>query len=448
MGAAKPRLERRRRGPGGDNGAGRQDDPPPRSVLRVVGWNVTVLIAALVLIAVAGEVWLRLTKPFMREAGIFRQFVPGVGVLYKPGSKQYVTNKLDFWIVSRANRWGFFDREPPFPERAAASCHVTFIGDSFVEARQVSIADKAHVRLEALAHRRLPHLDVTTSAFGHLNTGQIGQLPFYDTYARRLRPKLTVLVFRPNDFENNSPILEALKNGYDPDRLPWATAVRGADGVFALRPPDPEYGRFRLPVRLRRTLPDRALVWMNRRSWFAGWLAARLRAGDWPLQVLHVGSRRGIHTIRQARELLSRRPEYAWLADTRLDRFFVKHFYHWVFAEEDLPPVFAEAMAATGFALDEFKARAARDGSRVVILVPYDTRWSSNRLFGRLHALAEARGIPIIDQGEYIVRQGGDPRDVRWPHDSHWSPAGHRLAAEALLEWLQEHQDVCGPRAS
>ena len=51
-------------------------------------------------------------------------------------------------------------------ERAAASCHITMIGDSYVEALQVPIADKFHVRLEDLAARELRHLDVTTSAFG------------------------------------------------------------------------------------------------------------------------------------------------------------------------------------------------------------------------------------------------------------------------------------------
>ena len=80
------------------------------------------------------------------------------------------------------------------------SCHVSVIGDSFVDAMQVPVAAKVHVRLEALAARRLPRLDVTTSAFGMFDTGQIAQLPFYDTYARRLHPKLLVLVFFHNDF--------------------------------------------------------------------------------------------------------------------------------------------------------------------------------------------------------------------------------------------------------
>jgi len=67
----------------------------------------------------------------------------------------------------------------------------------------VAIADKFHVRLEKMAARELPHLGITTQAYGIANTGQINQLPFYDEYARHLTPKLVVLVFYRNDFGNN-----------------------------------------------------------------------------------------------------------------------------------------------------------------------------------------------------------------------------------------------------
>ena len=155
-----------------------------RRLLRLVAWNAGLVLAALVLAALAGEAWLRLTKPFMDRAMSMR-FVPAVGLVHEPNAEVHWTNRRDYWAVSRANLWGFLDREPPPPDRAAASCHVSLIGDSFVAAKQVPIADKVQVQLEALAGRRLPHLDVTASAFGIHATGQIAQLPFYDAYARR-----------------------------------------------------------------------------------------------------------------------------------------------------------------------------------------------------------------------------------------------------------------------
>ena len=53
-------------------------------------------------------------------------------------------------------------------------------------------------------------------------------------------------------------------------------------------------------------------------------------------------------------------------------------------------------------------------------------------------------GIPVIDQYDYIIRQGGRAGDARWPHNLHWSPTGHQWAAEALLEYLEQHPETCG----
>ena len=64
-----------------------------------------------------------------------------------------------------------------------------------------------------------------------------------------------------------------------------------------------------------------------------------------------------------------------------------------------------------------------------------------------MRALAAARGIPVINQHEYIVSRGGDVSDTYWHRDGHWNPAGHRWAAESLLEYLRANPQVCKPRA-
>ena len=144
---------------------------------RLAGWNAALVLAGLALVAVAGEAYLRLSGAFVASALPLR-FVPGVGLLYEPHAEVRHTNGLDYWTIQRANSLGFLDREPPAPERAAASCHVAVIGDSFVDAKEVAIADKLHVRLEALAAAVLPELDVTTSAYAQFGTAQASQLPF------------------------------------------------------------------------------------------------------------------------------------------------------------------------------------------------------------------------------------------------------------------------------
>ncbi len=184
--------------------------PPPdsarplRAALRVVCWNALLLLGVPGGIAVGYEVWFREALPFDSKSRQPGEFVPGVGRHPAPNAEVRWTNLREFWTVERTNSLGFLDREPPSPERAAASCHVAFVGDSFVEAAQVGIADKLQVRLEKSATERLPQLDVTTSAWGRQRTGQIAQLPYYEKWARRLRPKLVVLVFVPNDWSENS----------------------------------------------------------------------------------------------------------------------------------------------------------------------------------------------------------------------------------------------------
>ena len=48
-----------------------------KRALRPAVWNVGLLLAGLVLIAAAGEAWLRLTKPFMGATIPVGRFVPG-----------------------------------------------------------------------------------------------------------------------------------------------------------------------------------------------------------------------------------------------------------------------------------------------------------------------------------------------------------------------------------
>ena len=362
-------------------------------------------------------------------------FVPKVGLISEPNAEVRWTNRLDFWTVSRTNSLGFLDREPISPERTAASCHITMIGDSFVAAWEVPIAEKFHLRLEDLAARELPDLDITTSAFGRRATGQLNQLPFYDEFARRLRPKLLVLVFVPNDFLDNSPILDALVSGRDPDRIPWVSAERNEDGTMKLRPPHPDW-RYHLPLPPLPPKPwyVRVIKSMTWTSYFANWLDAKFGV----LFPLDPNPR----LIAQA-ELLSQRPGYAslltgWQPTTRpLVKMFLK---------EDLPLVFDEALDFTAFGLDQFKDRADRDGVSLVILASHPMKVFGNALFDLMNEMAEARGIPVIDQYDYIRRQGADPEDAHWPHDGHWNAAGHQWAAEALLEYLKQNPEVCAQR--
>ena len=388
-----------------------------RTALRMAAWNALLIVSGVLLIALVGEAYFRLTKPFMlTERSIPYHFVDGVGLIREPNAElRYVHSKAGIWVSSRVNSQGFLDREPVSAERAADGCHITFIGDSFVEAKEVSIADKFHVRLEEMATRELPHLDITTQAYGMSNTGQIHQLPFYDEYARRLNPKLVALVFFSNDFIDGSTALYAIANGLDPDKMPYTSAQRDEHGALKLRPPDPEFRRFMIPKRIKSSY-GRAWDRLIQVSYFAKWLDTK-NLIQMDLQPIPTEEYEAIEAM------IAQRPCCAWALGE--DRY-------------------GDAMAYAAFGIEQFKRRADRDGAHLIILAA--TRYVGKRgdpQFDRLSAIAEPLGIPLISQYDYMVKQGHNVRDSRWRHDGHWNANGHQWAAEAVLEWLKANQDVC-----
>ena len=112
------------------------------------------------------------------------------------------------------------------------------------------------------------------------------------------------------------------------------------------------------------------------------------------------------------------------------------------FGAERLPPPYAAELEYTAFALEQFRQRADRDGASLVILATHHLR-PGELLLDRMRAIADALRIPVISLYDSIVRRGGRVRDARWRHDPHRTPAGHQWAAEALLEHLWLHPDVC-----
>ena len=414
---------------------------PPRAVARTAGWVLLLLLPAAIAAVCGAELYFRLALPYMTAEPPYA-FVPGVGRVFQPGSEVWAREHRNRRFVARANSLGFLDREPGDLRGADESCRIAVLGGAFVEAREIPLADKFHVRLETLAAPAPPGLDIAASAYGIAEAGPIAQLAYYDAYARRTNPEVLVLVFERPDLYRNAPLNWALRRGHDPDRYPHVTALRARDGTMTLRRPGTDSPRLR-DARMARIpappdpWPTRAIETLAPYSRLAMYVAARAELPRAPPPDGHKRRQRA-----QWIELLRQRPHYAWILPAPAIR-----------EEGSLvgtPPRkpgrtrWREyTFAFTGFALDRFKERAARDGAALVVLATWDA-WGPNDPVLKLRALARERGIPVLRQGGYDHVGGVFPADARFALDPGVRGAArHRMAAEALLAWLAENPHVC-----
>lgn len=417
--------------------------PPPRfrrtaRWARLICCNVLGTGLGLLAILAGGEVWQRLATPFV-DGQAHGEFVAGVGRMLKPNTDLRATNQRDYWTVQRTNSRGFLDREINRSATNLNACRVAVVGDSMVEAQEVAIEDKVQVQLEALARTYLPRQRVVANGFGVRGTGQIAQLAIFDKYVRPLAPRLVVLVFHSNDFQDNFTPLKVLEMG----QLPWVSAARGSTGL-SLRPPErrrlvrpAQWAAWRLlghPSPSERSFLERALGRAEHHSWFVRWLsrAGVLKARISPRDSLRI-------MLADAPELADGWNDLSWIDDMAPDEEL------WaLYARDTLPPPLAAGLEYTAFALAEFKARARRDGFALVLLTTEAVGPTGTPMFERASALAAAAEIDVVNLHDYIVGRDARVADASWPTDWHWSPNGHRWAAEAVLEYLAANQRVCG----
>ena len=430
------------------------------AVIANVIQSILIAIATVVVVVALAESWFRATRPFLKPEWPNR-FDAGVGPHLVPGARVRWTNQLDFWNDATVNSLGFLDREPSPAVSASSNCNVTVLGDSFVEAAQVPISQKFHVVFEALAQKEMPERHIVTQAFGYSGTGQLNQLPFYQVYARPTHPRVVVLVFVGNDLANNSSVLEGMRNGWHPLHAPRLFARRDPkDQTVRILPISENWQAHLLTRRPVSPAPNSwsdIHGWLRDNSYFYGWIWANLKL-RYPkiadrlepgidVDRVYTDYMREIATISGFERSFD---GWAYPRDLDMDSMFD--------AEGKLPPVFEEAWQYTAFALDAFRAEAARDGSTVVALLstsvatgllhPDHNGPRLRRYHGallKLMSLLEARGIPYTDQQAYIDAHGVAADEMRFVHDRHWSPKGHRYAAESLLRLFKQHPELCKP---
>lgn len=385
------------------------------SALGLVAWIVVRLLRprlglryrdvlpGLIISAVLLAVGLLGAELYLRRVGMFpvsdsrfpSMFVDKVGFMFKPGDTVKVTNGRDFWVSEKVNSLGFIDGEPAVP-KPPGTFRILLVGDSFVEAAQVQIAQKLQTLLAADLNRRFAERKFDAVALGFTGTGQANQLPFYERN-RDLKPDLMILLFVSNDFANNSPVLESLRHGWHPDHLP-RVFMRARPGQPCERLPiDPAWQKSLLP----------------------GDLAERARQ----LRAMSPDFDNGLRGWKPARG--GKKP-----TDSLQDIFL---------GPGPLPPAFEAAVASTKCAFIEWKKLAEQDGVKLLVA-------SANSVAGQIDRLKGITGeleLPLIDLHQEFVKHH-DPALAHFKSDRHWSPSGHRWAATAIVNYLADNGYVGG----
>jgi hypothetical protein len=402
--------------------------------------NVLISVVSLTFSLLAVEGVLRWRYP-IRYSTLPTIFDPRVGLILKPGSEMQNTNYSDYSLKQRANSLGFLDREPP-GEKQPGTIRILALGDSFVEAQQVPTADKFHVLLEDMLARRFPGRRFQTAAFGRSGVGTAAELAYYETFGRAFHPDIVLVVFVDNDFADNSPLLESIYYGYQPEHAPWPLLESNGDGTFRQIAPDSNFSRKLIDIQpvpevafgLRRKLSRSSLV-------------------QWAITVL---DRRWRWSQSRQTTLETRR-----LARLRADPRYAGRLHGWrypndlnhneMFFAKEMPPVFEEAEAITDHAFSLLAEAGRRDGFKLVVLAippcsvtPWPKRDQRELVdkgqLVRLQRIAARHDIALLDLAPAFAKRG-NPRDGQWRHDSHWNPTGHRWTAEAVTEFIAAHEE-------
>lgn len=132
-----------------------------------------------------------------------------LGVRLVPGAQGYWSQEdREFVVPITINAHGRRDVDRPW-EKPPGVRRILVLGDSFVEALQVPLAETFFRRMEAALDARQPDARHEVLAAGVSGYGTAGAALYFEQLGRRYQPDVVVLAFYPgNDVRNNSATLE------------------------------------------------------------------------------------------------------------------------------------------------------------------------------------------------------------------------------------------------
>ena len=366
--------------------------------------NTLLTLASVLLLFLALEIAIRLRRPmpsFARETiGAFPdQYDPRFGWIGIPNMSRHFTLR-EFKTFIETNEDGF--REESFrdvsADARARNNTVLFLGDSFAWGWGVERDERVSEQLETLCN-------ITAINLALCGQGPDQQLLVFGEYGRQLRPDRVVLILFRNDFDD------------------IATPYRHKQPkpMFTYR--DNKLLLTNAPV------PYDSTFWQTKSK-----LAQRY---GMRFEAFHETGDEEPPRVPYARRVLEHSHAYNWL-EFRLQQLMhpTKGRELGVAREVDSTSERLKRQSALmAMILDELSRQVRQCGAEItMVLVPEKEQvlgWKQDYTWQRyVSGYCSTRGIPCIDLLPDLV---GD-RSSYWRIDGHWTPRGHRRAAEVLCE--------------
>lgn len=378
------------------------------------------LVFSILLLLCLGEVTLRFLALFSTSyrSSPFRRYDPVLGIAEIP-DKKVIHERGCFKGEININRWAMRDREREL-QKSPGVFRIALLGDSLVEGPQVKANDVMNIRMEQLLQQKGRNVEVLN--FGVEGIGTTQEYLMYREQVRQFHPDLIILAFVANDVMNNSSTLQPKCYGIHTWYCPYYNL--SPTGDLVLQPVQTRYFNT-----LRSYLEEHSLLtYYFERSWAR---FVNYTPNTWD----------GIYL---AWQVYSDQPTPEW------DRA-------WLVTEK---------------VFERLKSDVQQDGSKLVILAPpqlYETdlNWSAwfPKEEGKIPAtfnahvynqrLSEVAGqshVPLEFLAPYFQNYRDahklQPPYFSLPCDHHYSALGHEVAAEAMVQKLEEGEwlpPVAGP---
>ena len=343
---------------------------------------------------------------------LFTEFDPVLGWRKIPGFRGTHVQE-EYTVVEQFNSKGLRGPEIPY-EKPAGTYRVLVLGDSFTEGYTVEFADLfSEILRGKLADATSARVEMVNAGTGGYSNDQ--ELLFFRTEGRRYQPDLVLVLYCANDAPMNT---KTYYNTWDRGQKPRFSLVNGE--LVQDHQPRKTWDR------AEEAGKDLARKEHDYKKSFEFW-----KPDTWFLHrlVRHALARRQ-----------GRRPPDGMLADGSG-------------SDPSAPPSApgayrgrVEEWDLTEALLGQIQREAAEVGAKFLVFnIPekgevYAATPPAHPVEENLRELCRRRDLPLVPAVEAFRRQAAllakEGRRLYWKKDAHWTPEGHRLAAELIARHL------------